>query len=290
MDLESFQSLPAQEVARLVHSSGTKVCAFPTDGTRRWYLLEHPRESSIEKFLEIEMKRHIELYKLFFDHGIETVLAPVIRPDLMDRKGGYWLGALKGLAFMANHPDFLEFYRDYDVRLHIYGEYRDYLHNGGYEDLLECFDEISSFTRSHKGHHLFFGLFMGDPTKTITKLIIDHYFKNGIAPNKRELIESFYGDYVDPVDIFIGFGRFCIHDAPLLLGHEDLYFTLSPSLYMNQQQLRRILYGHIYEKQEKMLDYSCLGSEEKEKLRKYYHDKSNEIFRFGENQGVLMYF
>jgi len=290
VNLEAFQNLPAHEVASLVRSSGTKVCAFPTDGTRRWYLLEHPGESSMENFLNIEMKRHIELYKLFFDYGIDTILAPVVRPDLMDRKDGYWQGALKGLALMANHPDFLGFYGDYDVRLHIYGEYRDYLHNEGYEDLLECFDEIASITRFRKGHHLFFGLFMGDPTESITKLTVDFYLKNGMVPDKRELIEMFYGEYVGPVDIFIGFGRHCIHDAPLLLGNEDLYFTLSPSLYMTQQLLRIILYDHLYKKQESMLDYSCLGSEEKEKMRKYYHGKSNEVFRLGENQGVLMHF
>jgi tuberculosinol/isotuberculosinol synthase len=290
VNFEAFQNLPTHEVADMVRSSGTKVCAFPTDGTRRWYLLEHPGDSSTEEFLDIEMKRHIELYKLFFDHGVDTIIAPVVRPDLMDRKDGYWLGALSGLALMANHSDFLEFYRNYNIRLHIYGEYRDYLYKEHYEDLLECFDEITSLTRSHKRHHLFFGLFLGDPTESITKLTINFHLKNGIAPNKRELIEMFYGEYVDPVDIFIGFGRFCIHDAPLLLGNEDLYFTLSPSLYMTQQQLRRILYDHLYKKQKKMLDYNCLGSEEKDKMRKYYHDKSDEIFRVGENRGVLMHF
>lgn len=288
MNLEAFQNLPAHEVANMVRSFGTKVCAFPTDGTRRWYLLEHPGESSIERFLEIEMKRHIELYKLFFDHGIDTILAPVVRPDLMERKDGYWRGALRGLALMANHPDFLEFYRDYDIRLHIYGEYRSYLQKERYEDLLECFDKITSHTRPNMRHHLFFGLFMEDPTESITKLIINFYLENGIAPNRRELIEMFYGGYVDPVDIFIGFGRFCTHDAPLLLDNEDLYFTLSPSLYMTQRLLRRILYNHLYEKQEKMLDYDDLGSKEKDKLRKYYHDKSDEIFRVGENRGVLI--
>lgn len=290
MDLEAFQSLPTWEVAELVRSSGTKVCAFPTDGTRRWYLLEHSGESSMEKFMEIEMKRHIELYKLFFDHGIDTILAPVVRPDLMDRNDGYWPGALKGLTLMSNHPDFLGLYKDYDIKLHIYGEYRGYLHKYHYEDLLEGFDKITSLTRTNKRHHLFFGLFMEDPTESITKLTINFYLKNGMAPNKRELIEMFYGDYVDPVDIFIGFGRFCIHDATLLLGNEDLYFTLSPSLYMTQQLLRRILYDHIYKKQEKMLSYHDLGSEKKDKLRKYYQDKSDEIFRVGENRGVLIQF
>jgi len=290
MNFEEFQSLSTNEVAKLVRSSGTKVCAFPTDGTRRWYLLEYPENSSTEKFLEIEMKRHIELYKLFLDHGVDTILAPVVRPDLIDRKDGYWQGALRGLALMADHPDFLEFYKDYGVRLHIYGEYQDYIRKEYCEDLLERFDKITSFTRPNKRCHLFFGLFMNDPTESITKLTINYYLKNGKAPNKRALIEMFYGEYVDPVDIFIGFGRFCIHDAPLLLGNEDLYFTLSPSLYMDPHLLRKILYDHLYKKQKKMQDYRCLSSMDRDMMRKHYHDKSKEIFRVGENQGVLMQF
>ena len=33
-----FLRLPTDEVARVVRASGTKVCVFPFNGTRRWFL------------------------------------------------------------------------------------------------------------------------------------------------------------------------------------------------------------------------------------------------------------
>ena len=40
LSLNEFLGLPTEEVARLVHAAGSKVCVFPINGTRRWYLLE----------------------------------------------------------------------------------------------------------------------------------------------------------------------------------------------------------------------------------------------------------
>lgn len=37
------------------------------------------------------------------------------------------------------------------------------------------------------------------------------------------------------------------YDMPLIaIGREDLYFTVSPSLYMDKEILRAILYDHLY--------------------------------------------
>lgn len=41
MNLEDFLNLPTGKVADIVRSKWSKVCVFPTDGTRRWHMLEH---------------------------------------------------------------------------------------------------------------------------------------------------------------------------------------------------------------------------------------------------------
>ena len=45
---ERFLQLPTAEVAALVRATGPKVCVFPFNGTRRWFLLEHSVENQRE--------------------------------------------------------------------------------------------------------------------------------------------------------------------------------------------------------------------------------------------------
>ena len=41
ISFERFLKLPPEQVASLVNAAGQKVCVFPVNGTRRWFMLEH---------------------------------------------------------------------------------------------------------------------------------------------------------------------------------------------------------------------------------------------------------
>ena len=72
IDLETFLELPTADVAKLVRAAGTKVCVFPINGTRRWFMLEHGRDiqdDPVKAYLNITTRSHIEIYKLCFTHG-----------------------------------------------------------------------------------------------------------------------------------------------------------------------------------------------------------------------------
>ena len=82
---------------------------------------------------------------------------------------------------------------------------------------------------------------------TVAGLAVRYYLEHGRVPDRRALVEMYYGEVVGPVDFFIGFGKLRAFDMPLVAtGREDLYFTISPSLYLTQRQLRRILYDHLW--------------------------------------------
>ncbi len=66
IDRETFLQLPTEEVAKLVRAAGSKVCVFPINGTRRWFMLEHPEQNDAESYLSITWQRHIDMYKLNF--------------------------------------------------------------------------------------------------------------------------------------------------------------------------------------------------------------------------------
>lgn len=286
MDAETFYNLPLTEVAQRVRETGTKVCVFPVKGTRRWFMLEYPstpQEDYAAAYLNAIFTRHIALYKLIFDHGLETLLTPSFDMPLMERGETYMRLAAEGLAALATHPLFLDFYDAYGVCVRFYGEYRQYLTATPYAYLLELFDTLTDRTKKHSRHRLFFGLFVHDATETIANLAVQYYREHGSMPDKQTLIEAYYSEAVTPVDIFIGFSKLRVFDMPLLMESKtDLYFTVSPSLYLNQRQLRAILYDHIYARRaSSQQDYSALPVTEQALIKSFYNANMESTLGIG---------
>lgn len=289
MDWETFKALPVAQVAWLVRQSGPKVCVFPINGTRRWFLLEYrpgPDEDPIEAYLDMAGRCHLKLYQILFDHGLDTLLTPVFGPDLVERGPDYMAAAARGLAMLATDPRFLEFYTAYRVRVRFYGDYRRFFGSTPHAHLPDLFDQLTTATLTNDGHRLFFGVCAQDATETIAQLAVEYYRQTGQAPDKRALIERYYGEYVAPVDLFIGFDKFCAFDMPLVAtGNEDLYFTVCPSLYLTEEQLRGILYDHLYSRGGGDPDYAAMGPEEWEQMRRFYRLNRGKTLGVGVKTG-----
>jgi tuberculosinol/isotuberculosinol synthase len=292
VDLAEFQDLPTEEVGRLVRAAGPKVCVFPINGTRRWFLLTHPSQRGgglASAYLDATAKRHVEIYRLLFDHGLDTLLTPVFGPDLVERGEGYMQMAADGLARLTTHPDFLDFYETVGVRVHFYGDHRRFLGPTPYAYLSDLFDDVTARTLSHSRYCLFFGLFAHDATETVAEIAIRCYQEQGRPPDKRQIVEAYYGEYVGPVDLFIGFDKLCVFDMPLVAtGAEDLYFTVSPSPYLTQRQLRDILYDHLYARRGE-LDYSEMSSREWDLMMGFYQANMERTLGVGTKRGGVWY-
>jgi tuberculosinol/isotuberculosinol synthase len=274
LDAAVFRTLPTEQIAQLVRANGPKVCVFPINGTRRWFLLEHGQTAGPDWFsayVTISEQRHLELYRLFFDHGVENLLTPIFGPDLLERGTAYIEMAANGLADLCQKPTVLAFYQEHQVRVRFYGDHRKYFGPTPYAYLSDLFDDLTARTAHHHLHKLFFGVFAHDAVETTGELAVQYYLQHGKTPDKRTLIEQYYGEYVPPVDLFIGFDKFCAFDMPLITtGNEDLYFTVSPSPYLSEQQLRDILYDHLFARRDSEPDYSTLSAAEWEAMRTFY--------------------
>jgi tuberculosinol/isotuberculosinol synthase len=294
VNLEEFQHLPTDEVARLVREAGSRVCVFPINGTRRWFLLEHspqPKEDFLQTYFDVTGQRHIELYRLLFDHGLDTLLTPVFGPDLLEDRGEeYMRVAVEGLTRLATHPDFLGFYHAYGVRVRFYGDHRKFFGPTPYAHLSDMFDEATSQTLTHNRHRLFFGVCAHDATETIAELGIRYYLEHNCTPDKHTLVKMYYGEHVDPVNLFIGFDKFAAFDMPLLAtGREDLYFTVTPSPYLTKQQLRSILYDHLYTRHGDEPDYSTLEAESWALMRNFYQANMTRTSGVGIKRAGIWY-
>lgn len=286
MDLETFLNLSTEEVARIVRQEGPKVCVFPINGTRRWFLLEYPEEAAsnfTETYLKISGRRHLELYKLFFDHGVETLVTPIFGPDLLERGDEYRTLLEQGLLWFAQNEEFLEFYDAYDVKVHIYGDAERYLQGTPYADALEAYDAVAQRTADHQSHRLFFGVCAHEATEAVAAFSVDFYQEHARLPTRREVVAAYYGEYVQPVDLFIGFAdRPAVFDMPLIAtGSEDLYFTVAPSPYLDARTLRVILYDHLYARRVDDAAYQALSQEDWQFLMELYEENRHHVLGIG---------
>ena len=283
---EQFLELPTEEVAALVRASGQKVCVFPVNGTRRWFLLEHAEEIQddfFEAYMDTSIKSYLELCAMLFDHGIEIILAPVFGRELMRRGDEYTQRVgIDGLVRIATDKNNRQFYEQHNVRVRFYGDYRDVLTGTPYEYALSSMYEIAEATKHNPQFRLFYGVFADEVTETISRLSVEHYLAQGSIPDRQTLVRKYYGEELPPVSMFIGFDKFSVFDMPLLAtGEEDLYFSFSPSPYMTQRQLRAILYDHLYVRPAPEPDYTELPDEARNWLREYYRKNKDCAFGVG---------
>ena len=291
--LEEFQHLPTEEVAQLVREAGPKVCVFPINGTRRWFILEYPEQAKtnfLEAYMRITWQRQTELYRLFFDHGIDTLLTPIFGPDLLDRGEEYSKLFMPGLLWCAQNQDMLDFYDDYNVRVYVYGDTHRYLRDSPYAPALDAYAELAQRTASHTRYRLFFGVCAHDATETVAEIGVRFYQEHDRLPTRREVVQVYYSEYVEPVDLFIGFDRFAAFDMPLLAtGNEDLYFTVSPSPYMDAPNLRAILYDHLYVRHVDESSYDELSLEEWGWMRSFYRTNRDNTMGLGIQRSGIWY-
>jgi len=249
MDVEDFYKLPRTEAARLVQTQGPQVLGFPINGTRRWFRLEHPSaaEQDNEAYNDLTACKHIELFKLIFEHGIDTLLTPEFGSNLLTQGEDYARFATDTLTYLATSPAFLQFYDEYQIRVRFYGDYRRVFAQTPYAHLIDLFENLTRRTLHYNRHRLFYGVCATDATESVGRLAVHYHNLHGRVPDRHTIVELYYGEYVAPINLLIGFDKFSVFETPLLaLGEEDLYFTVTPSLYMTERQLREILYDHLY--------------------------------------------
>lgn len=289
--LERFLQLPTEEVAELVKASGTKVCVFPFNGTRRWFLLEHSNElqQQGETYVETTIQGYVRVYKMLFEHGIETVLAPVFGKEILTRGEKYMTLIGDSMKLLAQHPQFTSLYKDYQVRVRFYGDFRKELQEQ-YQHITQAFDAVTAQTLQNDKHKLLYGVFATDAAQVVAELSIEYFHRHNRIPTRDELVKMYYGEALEKADLFIGFEKFAAFDYPLLQwGNESLYFTVAPSLYITQTLLRKILHDHMYQRPTVELDYDLLTDEERDTLRNYYRRRRDDAHGVGQMVDGIWY-
>ncbi len=160
--------------------------------------------------------------------------------------------------------------------------------NTTFEYLSDLFDSIANTTGQNSRFRLFFGAFADNlsATSTVAELAVQYYKEHGKIPDRKSIVEMYYGEYIEKANIFIGFDRLTVFDYPLInWGEEDLYFTIAPSLYLDKTQLRRILFDHLYTRRTPEREYETMTREEYLDIQEYYRNNTHSIIGIGKISG-----
>lgn len=270
-ELSEWLCWPTEKVARWISAHPQPVVVgWPYNGTRRWYLLHRHRNPDAQDYLTTLARCQAEHHRLLFDHGVSVILAPVFGAGTLKRGPDYTRYALSGLLQLADDAVYQEMFAA-GVRIRFYGDYEEALDGSYYRPILEACADLTRATASGDGPLLLIGLFADAPYPTIARLSVEFAERWGRPPDRKELIEAYYGLVVPDLSLYIGFAKPKVFDVPLLAtGSEHLYVTLNPSPDLTETQLREILYDHLVTRQAPTLeDYESLSPEAEAELAKY---------------------
>ncbi len=233
--LSEWLQLDNQIIANIVTERVSTAVVY-LNGTRRWFLSQSDNWADYAKLTGIA---HRQLCQLFYNHGIQTLIQPLMGYDLLDRGDDYMRMAIEqGLTELLT-PTYLNWYRQAEIRVTLYGNWLNTLNELGFSQILDSLKLIAETTQ-YTQYKLLLGVFADEGLDNIVAMAKD-------VNQGEELLKRYYGQAVGPVDLIIGSGQPAIWDLPLLdINKASLYFFQAPTFCLSQDTLRRILYDHLY--------------------------------------------
>jgi undecaprenyl pyrophosphate synthase len=278
LSLAEFLQLPTPQVAEMIRGL---TLGFPIDGTRRWFLLHRLPAWDVEEYKALTAKRYVEEFALLFDHGVETLLIPAFGGELMSRGEEYVREMMEGLARLAEHSTFVDFYRDYNVRVRFYGDWRRQVNGLAGADALTAALDNCAATHYTGPRRILYGLWADDMLVNI----VDDLARSQHEPvefTREAIVTRYYGEYVKPTDIYIGFGRPAVFDVPMLVTSQtDLYYTVVPSLDLDARLFRMMVWDHFAGRWTQQ-EWDGLSERDFKALRAFYEAHHDTVLGLGE--------
>lgn len=262
-----------------------KTVVFSPGGSSRWYFLEHGDVSvgysRADQFLDYtrrSLRRTIEIADMMFSDGIRTLFVVGVMPGQNKRDPEYRRNLAAAVEFMANQ-EAQELYAQFDVGVLFRGAWSEMFEALGLPHLFEKCSDLEHETAPQRERWLIW-LTQDDPIpRSLVPLLADSLRTTGELPPQAALCTAYYGRPLTDIDIFIGHNKpTAASQFPPLLTVNDLYFTVTPSYYLDQHQWRGILYDHLFTRGASYRDYTAFDPGAMDDLRAYYQA----------NQGIVL--
>ena len=257
MEKEEFIKLTTEQIAEIVRKRGKPkvICLIP-DGTRKKNIIVDRIDPKSKQFLEYHTTGNhedfIEILKIFYSHGVQTVFLPTVARGNLIRSTEYQKLLIdKALKTILVSDIWRNFLKEYDIKMKVYGDVK-YISELGYPEVMDWISEAENKTKNNHKRKFFLGLAYGQSVEEVrlAQIAIDFFNTTGKTPTCDDLITRYYGEPIDTIDILIR--PSVIRDSdmqPILIsGKSEFYFPVTSCLQITKTIFREILYDYLYQR------------------------------------------
>ncbi len=297
MNEDDFLKSSPNKIAEFVKSEGRpKVGVFVPDGCRRLVLAFTEAEPGTEEFYHLSAslpaRNLLKNLKMFFKHGLPTLIIPTFSQSVLNRGKRYrQFTALEALRIIFTSQEWRDFYKDYKVRVRVYGR-PQCLEGTECAEALAWIDKIETDTAQNRAYTLFYGI-GGSPRIGLdaVRAGIEFYRTHHREPEYKEMIELYYGEYVEPADFFIMSSKMSgLGALPCFITNSDteVYFLPVPGvLALQPETFRQILYDLLYVRRGECKDRDKMTSEERAMWRENYTRYERAVIGLGRRESGM---
>ena len=111
-----------------------------------------------------------QLNQLFYDHGIRTLVQPILGYDLLSRGSEYLAMAVENGLAQLMKPTCRAWFEAHQVRVSFYGNWVDTLCEAGYHKVVTAMQDLVDETAQYRKNKLLLGVFADDGLDGIVSL------------------------------------------------------------------------------------------------------------------------
>ncbi|MBN1351704.1 hypothetical protein JXJ21_19980 [candidate division KSB1 bacterium] len=256
MDKKIFLELSSAEVVRIITQRNKPgVVIFVPDGTRKMTRilsnLSPPDDEFYFEYARLTTEMFLNNLRVFFDHGLETLLVPLVSTHVLRRNEQFRQITLQqGFKALFGSNAWLDFYDENQIQVNVYGDLQ-LLEESGFSDCLKWIEAARHRTAKHTRHQLFYGLAAPENCgMALSTLAIQFYKETGREPAHADLVRIFYGKALPQANIFIMSTKLAGLGAlpPFICDRNtQVYYLAAPGvLALTRDTYRQILYDYLF--------------------------------------------
>ena len=232
-NLEEFLAASCAEVAPFAPSS----LVYAAAGTRRSAALQGLPANS-DAYARWTLHQMIASCDLIFRHGVRHIFTILATPGQFAEVGSYRRRLIDWIQRALSGSEAREAFERYPWRARLWTD-------SSIPELLPLQEAMSA--ASAGARQVLWCLVIADPS-ALWQHILARVVAQGVT-TQAEAITACYGPDVDPVSLYLGFGKPALGPEllpPFLMGKVQCYWTQRPGYALCEEELRRILYDYAF--------------------------------------------
>ncbi len=265
LTLAEWLSLDVARLREVVSSARVSIVA-PGDGTRRFVLMRSGGEQvTAKRYFDIAGAGLRDMLARLFDHGLHTVLCPLLPPSAFSRGEAYITQGLRACHALLSSQALAEVYSGSGVRARLYGGFRDADLTEPVLQLLESLEQQLIEMTPAGDRLLLFGM---SPVSAVDELIA--LSKRADARLVRTAIRALsFPHGPEKADLAISYDQLRVSEVlpPLLDQGTDVYHLTYLPFELTDNDIRVILYDHLIIRPSARHDQTNYNEDDLEMLR-----------------------